>query len=591
MKRRGQSFFPLFPLKSIQSNISSAFTFLILLAIASTSLISYHLSEDAVVRNSEVYVGEVIKQVNENIQSYVDTMENISMFALTNKDVKYYVSRNTFLSDDELRPYQKRISDLFQSIQYTRKDIASIMVFGYNGRFVSDRRITSLNPNTKPEEQSWYLKAKSEGGKSVISTPHVQNIIQNEYRWVVSLSRELKSTDGIRGEGILLVDLNLSVINEICSNIHLGKRGYVFIVDQNGDIVYHPQQELIYGHLYNELIGRVTSGGNGSFITNDQNGKRIYTIRNTNFGWKIVGVAYTDELIADPGTMRNSFLLTGILGLAVTLIISFLLARSLSRPIKKLQGMMKHVESGNLDVLAEINQRDEIGQLSRTFNLMIGQIKRLMQQIIDTEKTKRTTELRLLQSQINPHFLYNTLDSIIWMAEQKQHEEVVTMTSALAKLFRASIAKENELVPLQVEIDHIGNYLLIQKMRYQEQLDYRIEVPDELMHVKTLKILLQPFVENAIYHGIKNKPEIGLIVITAREEGDNLVFEVIDNGLGMTAEKLQNVLKHQEREAKGGVGVLNVNERIQLFFGQEYGVHFDSEPEIGTRVTIIVPKR
>jgi two-component system sensor histidine kinase YesM len=215
----------------------------------------------------------------------------------------------------------------------------------------------------------------------------------------------------------------------------------------------------------------------------------------------------------------------------------------------------------------------------------------LLQQIIETEKKKRTTELRLLQAQINPHFLYNTLDSIIWMAEQKQHEEVVTMTSALAKLFRASIAKENELVPLQVEIDHIDNYLLIQKMRYQEQLDYRIEVPDELMHVKTLKILLQPFVENAIYHGIKNKPEIGLIVISAREEGDNLVFEVIDNGLGMTEEKLHNILKHQEREARSGVGVLNVNERIQLFFGQEYGVHFESELEIGTRVTIIVPKR
>ncbi|SEC81267.1 sensor histidine kinase [Paenibacillus sp. GP183] len=591
MRSRGQPSFPLFPLKSIQSNISTAFSLLILLAIASTSLISYRLSEDAVVRNSKVYVGEVINQVNENIQSYVDTMENISMFALTNKDVKYYISRNTFLSEEELRPYQKRISDLFQSIQYTRKDIASIMVFGYNGRFVSDRRITSLNPYTKPEEQSWYLKAKSEGGKSVISRPHVQNIIQNEYRWVVSLSRELKSTDGIRGEGILLVDLNMSVINEICSKINLGKRGYVFIVDQNGDIVYHPQQELIYGHLRSELIDRVTSAGNGSFIADDENGKRIYTINNTNFGWKIVGVAYTDELIADPSTMQNSFLLTGIIGLAVTLVISFLIARSLSRPIKKLQGNMKHVESGNFDVLAEINQRDEIGQLSRTFNLMIGQIKKLLQQIIETEKTKRTTELRLLQAQINPHFLYNTLDSIIWMAEQKQHEEVVTMTSALAKLFRASITKENELVPLQVEIDHIDNYLLIQKMRYQEQLDYRIEVPEELMQVKTLKLLLQPFVENAIYHGIKNKPEIGLIVISAREEGDNLVFEIVDNGLGMTAEKLQSILKHQEREARGGVGVLNVNERIQLFFGQEYGVHFESELEVGTRVTIVVPKR
>jgi two-component system sensor histidine kinase YesM len=582
---------PALQLKSIQSSISAAFSLLILFAIAATSLISYRLSEDAVIQNSQVYVGEVIKQVNGNIQSYVDTMENIALFAMTNKDVKYYISGNTFISEDELRPYEKRISDLFQSILYTRKDIASIMVFGYNGRFVSDRRITSLNPNAKPEAQSWYINAKNEGGKSVISPPHVQNIIQNEYRWVVSLSRELKSTDGIRGDGILLVDLNLSVINEICRNINLGKKGYVFIVDGAGNIVYHPQQQLIYSHLRTELLDRVMKTGDGSFIADDQDGERIYTIKNTDFGWKIVGVAYTNELIASPGTMRNSFLLTGALGLLVTLVISFLLASRLSRPIKNLQGIMKQVERGNFDIRAEINRRDEIGQLSRTFNIMVGQIKRLMQQIIQTEETKRKTELRLLQAQINPHFLYNTLDSIIWMAEQQQHEEVVTMTSALAKLFRSSINKEDELVPVRVEVEHIANYLLIQKTRYREMMDYSIDVPKELMQLKTLRILLQPFVENAIYHGIRHMPESGHIRITARWEDGSLVFEVADNGVGMDADKLQAIRRQQPQpSAKGsGVGIHNVDERIKLFFGPQYGVRIASAPDRGTCVTIVVP--
>lgn len=592
MKKRTDAMFPLFPLKSIQSSMSVAFSCLILFSIAITSLVSYSLSEEAVIKNSQVYVGEVIKQVNANIQSYVDNMENISLFALTNKDVKYYISENTFLGENELRPYEKRISDLFQSILYTRKDIASIMVFGYNGRFVSDRRITSLNPSTKLEDQVWYKNAKNEGGKSVISPPHVQNIIQNEYRWVVSLSRELKSTDGIKGQGILLVDLNLSVINQICRNINLGKRGYVFIVDQNGTVVYHPQQQLIYSNLRTERIDEVMKSGSGvSFIANDQDGKRIYTVQNTGFGWKIVGVAYTNELISNPGAIRNSFLLVGVLGLIVTLIISFLLASRLSRPIKNLQSIMKQVERGNFDVRAEINHINEIGQLSRTFNMMLGQIERLMQQIIQTQETKRKTELKLLQAQINPHFLYNTLDSIIWMGEQQKHEEVVRMTSALAKLFRASITKEEELVPISVEIEHINSYLLIQKMRYEEKLDYRIEVAEELMPLKTLKILLQPFVENAIYHGIKNKPDDGFILITGEEQGGNVVFKVTDNGLGMKPEQLNAMFRPAEKDrGGGGVGVINVLERIRLFFGEEYGVRFDSDPEVGTQVTIVVPK-
>ena len=287
MFRDRRPLLPLFPLKSIQSSISFAFSCLILVAIVVTSLINYQLSVAAVEKNSQGYIVEIIKQVNSNIQSYIDNMENISLLAMTNKDVKYYISRSSFISNADRRPYEKRISDLFQSILYTRKDIASIMVFGYNNRFVSDRRITSLNPNAKLQQQSWYTDAKSKGGQSVISAPHVQNIIQNEYRWVVSLSRELKSTDGITAEGIFLVDLNLSIINDICSKINLGKKGYVFIVDQNSNIIYHPQQQLIYSNLRKELIPEVMQAQSGSsFIADGPEGKRIYSVQDTNFGWK-----------------------------------------------------------------------------------------------------------------------------------------------------------------------------------------------------------------------------------------------------------------------------------------------------------------
>ena len=234
---------------------------------------------------------------------------------------------------------------------------------------------------------------------------------------------------------------------------------------------------------------------------------------------------------------------------------------------------------------------NEIGQLGRTFNIMVGQIKNLMGEIISTQENKRKSELQLLQAQINPHFLYNTLDSIIWMAEQKKSEDVVLMTSALAKLFRASITKDKELVPVRVEIDHITNYMLIQKMRYTEQMDYTIEVSESILPYKSLKILLQPFVENAIYHGIRNSPENGFIAIRGMERDNQIVFEVEDNGLGMSEEQLSRILMADDGDSAGkGIGISNVNERIKLYFGDEYGIQIRSRLEEGTCVTITIPK-
>ncbi|GAB6990784.1 cache domain-containing sensor histidine kinase [Paenibacillus pini] len=593
-KHRG-SLLPFFSFKSIQSSIFFTFSCLILITVLLTSVNSYRLSVDAIETNSQNYIQEIIKQVNSNIQSYIDNMENISLLAMTNKDVKYYISNNAFISTSDRRPYEKRISDLFQAILYSRKDISSIMVFGYNGHYVSDRRITVLNPYTKLENQSWYQNAKSKGGQSVISPPHIQNIIDNEYRWTVSLSRELKSTDGIQGEGIFLVDLNLSIINDICSKINLGKKGYVFVVDDAGNIIYHPQQQLLYSNLQTEQITKVIHAKNGeSFNVNDDKGKRIYSVQDTNFGWKIVGVTYADDLIVNEGTIRNSILLYALVGIFFSLLLSLFLSYRMSKPIRMLQRDMKKVERGNFDIRTEIMEINEIGQLGRSFNLMLAQIKNLMQEIIQNQEHKRKTELMLLQSQINPHFLYNTLDSIIWMGEQKQHEEVVLMTSALAKLFRASITKDKELVPIRIEFEHITNYLIIQKMRYNEQLNYEINIEPSAMPYMTLKILLQPFVENAIYHGIRNKPEPGNITIRGFEKESTIVFEVEDDGQGMTPEQLKLIWNPDptsiRKKTSGGIGINNVNERIKLYFGDQYGIQIRSELEEGTCVTITIPK-
>ncbi|UJF36450.1 sensor histidine kinase [Paenibacillus hexagrammi] len=258
-----------------------------------------------------------------------------------------------------------------------------------------------------------------------------------------------------------------------------------------------------------------------------------------------------------------------------------------------MESHIKLVEKGNFDLRVDIENTNEIGKLARSFNLMIYKIKELMQQIVYEQENKRMSELKALQAQIKPHFLYNTLDSIIWMAETGKLNEVVSMTSALAKLLRSSISKGGELVTIAVELEQIRHYLTIQQIRYRNKFTYSIDVPEELYQAKILKLVLQPLVENAIYHGMKHKAELGHIRITGQRKHNTIELAVVDDGVGMTEEKARTILSERKPVPDGftssGVGVQNVHERIELYFGVGYGLSFESELDEGTTVTILVP--
>ncbi|MFB9276110.1 cache domain-containing sensor histidine kinase [Cohnella cellulosilytica] len=572
----------LFRFRTIQSNIAAALAFMIVILALVMGFIAYRLSASAVQRTAQDFTAELIKQVNTNIQSYVNNMENISLLALNHRGVSGYLTGD---SDDEAS-----VTDFLRTIILSRKDIASIGVFGYNGRFVSDGGSGNLNPYVNVPDQSWYREAKEGQGKVFISPSHVQPVFKEDYRWVVSLSREIRSADNSRGIGVLLVDLNFSVINDILNGIELGKRGYVYILDRGGRVVYHPQQQLLYSNLKTEKIDEVLALGNGSFITDEGGQSRIYTVQDSGFGWKIVGVSYVGELVNNKGRMQTSFFTLGGISLVVALLLSFLLSRNLTRPIHQMQRHMSEVEKGNFDIQVPVDATREIGMLARAFNLMVVRIRELMAQVVKEQEFKRKSELNALQAQINPHFLYNTLDSIVWMAENDKSAEVVRMTSALARLFRASISKGSELVPVRNEIEHISNYLTIQKMRYRDKLDFRIDVDDAIKSSLTLKVLLQPLVENAIYHGVKNRYGTGTIRITGERKGETIVLQVSDNGVGMDEATRRALLTPAADPKQGkGVGLTNVHERIRLYFGKAYGLTIESEPDEGTTVTVTIP--
>lgn len=296
-------------------------------------------------------------------------------------------------------------------------------------------------------------------------------------------------------------------------------------------------------------------------------------------------------------TRRTIYVAVGVFGALVVIVwwLTFVITESIARPIRALSENTRLVGKGNFTIRAPKDENDEIQLLSQNFNQMVERIGDLVEDVKLEQLQLRDTELKLLQSQINPHFLYNTLDTIVWLAEDKQYEEVITMVNALSDFFRTSLSKGKSFITIGEEKSHVESYLKIQQFRYQDILDYEINIPLELESYQVLKLTLQPLVENALYHGIKTKRGKGKITITAKQKGADIILIVSDNGKGMSANKLDLVRKEISRrgaeEPFNGFGLYNVNERICLNYGKGYGLVMESEEGVGTKSIITIPVR
>jgi two-component system sensor histidine kinase YesM len=309
-------------------------------------------------------------------------------------------------------------------------------------------------------------------------------------------------------------------------------------------------------------------------------------------GWTVVGVANINELFVNREETQTIYLESALLLLLSAFVIAVLFSDKLAKPITALKLSMKEVEKGNFDGVKVVRRgEDEIGMLYNSFYAMTEEIQNLMEDKSRSQKEKYRLELRALQAQINPHFMYNTLDSIVWMAEGGNNKEVVIMTSTLGKLLRQSISNEEEFVTIEREVDYAKSYLIIQKMRYTDQLTFEIEVDPAIYNYKIVKLTLQPLVENAIYHGIKYKETMGKIVITGKETEEGILIQIIDDGIGMEEETLNHIFDKKKRINKNnGVAVENVNRRLKLYYGENYGLQYESKLNVGTIVSIFLPK-
>ncbi len=596
MRRTGNFFYRF---NKIQTAILFSFSVLIIIALIIFTLISLTYTRLTIFENSISYTTQIISQVNDDIDSYIDYMENTSILLLNDNDLQTYLfSENSlgllFSSDDTgyMTNEEQRMVSQIKTIKEIRPDIVNVVAIADNGKSIVNDQMEELNPYVNIEELQWYIDTMESQEGINVSSSHLQNLLRSNYQWVITLSRQIINEETKESEGIFFVDLNYESISDLCNKSKIGEDGYIFIIDREGNIIYHPQQQLLYGGLKEEYIEEILESENSYFEVDDWNGSYLYTMTTSEkTGWTVVGVADTAELLQNNGITQISYIIVAIALILGALIISGYIAKNITKPLEQMRKSMSMVEQGKFsEANIEVVGTKELVELSESFNGMTYRIDELMKQNVLEQKEKRKSELKALQAQINPHFLYNTLDSIIWMSAAGKNEEVADMTSALSKLFRQSISNEREELTIEEEIEYVKSYLIIQKMRYKDKMEYDIDIEKKIYQVPIIKFALQPLVENAIYHGLKYKEGKGMLLIKGYQIGEKVSIEIIDNGDGMTEHQLMYIFDEKQTDyKKNGVGVVNVQKRLQLHYGSEYGIEYKSEKGKGTTATITVP--
>lgn len=569
--------------------------------------------ERVVERQVEGHTMQLIGKVNEALNSKMENLQNMTYLIAFDPDIEAFLNDKMPLNDDDAdsepmnmgtiaEAEQNRLYGIKQTLQgFTTlyPEIAGIVLVNASGDYISNE----MYPRAEQSliQENWYQKASANPGIfMVLGQPKERNLtthVRYKDDEIVSVARSITDEASGRVRGVIMIDLKLRSVSQAARNVTLGKSGYVMVTDAEGQSVYKPEHPLIE-HIPTDWF---PSGESGTFTADTEGGTLLFMYQSSTFtGWRTVGVFPTRDSISEVRQIQfyvvSFVFVVCLFGLSASLWFS----RSIAQPIFRLMSYMRRAETGNLRPGRWSDRADEIGMLGNSYNRMLVQIRQLISLNELRERQKRDAEIRSLQEHIKPHFLYNTLDTIHWMARKEGAEDVSGMVGALSRLFRIGLSKGQDYIPLHSEIEHMTSYMQIQQTRYRDRLQYTLNIPEELRDLFVLKLLLQPLIENAIYHGIKGRRGPGHIRVEARLEHNRLLLTVQDNGAGMSNERLAEMqqlleapLASLEASSPGmtgkSYGMLNVQARLRLSFGDEYGIVLESQEGEGTNVTIIHP--
>lgn len=570
--------------RGMQFMISVSFTLVSVLGMVFVGIFLYRnygeAAEKVVTNDSQ----KIINQVEINVNSYLRNMMRVS-------DAMYYhVIKNKDFSQESI---DQELKLLYEA---NKDNLVNVSCFNLDGELIGSAPFTNRKEDVDITGQSWFTHAAEQMENLHFSELHIQDIFEtgsNKPCWVVSLSRGVELiNNGKMTEGILLVDLDFSGIRRLFTRINNDETGYVYLIDGDGKIIYHPLHNLIFSNKLKENNYVASRYEDGAYKERFQGKNRMVVVKTVGYtGWKIVSVTPIKQFYQDFSRVKIMATVIIIIAIIIMIFANRFLAVRVVQPLKKLEDSLKWIGVDE-EPQIYIGGSQEIQHLGETIASMVDQLRQLTDDIVREQEEKRKSELDALQSQINPHFLYNTLDSIMWMIEAEQYEDAIAMVSSLGRLLRISISKGKNIITIGEELEHARSYLDIQKYRYKNKFTSYFEVEEGIEKYKTIKLIIQPLIENAIYYGMEYMDGDGEIHIRAYSNETEIFIEVEDNGLGIPQEQLENLLTDQTRSRSrgSGIGIQNVHQRIQLYFGKKYGLEIISEPDEGTMVRIHLPK-
>ena len=569
-----------------------------------TGFLSFRISSGIVFKMAEESSIELIDRISEEMDSLLsDTI--YFMYHVQEIPVLMQGLRESFETIERRYLTDFNVSSELQFISDYKKEIFGIYILGENKSKFKSNYYTFREDDLR--STVWYKKVFASDVLESFGPYKDSHTVKTAENWGMEFfSLGIPYVDRFTGNrvGIILAEIEKQTITEILDST-LGKTGFILLLDNDNNILLAPDNfnekidlggfpravpENFKELIINQRFLGIESSPGAEIVTSDD---YIFIYRSLGItNWKVVGVIPYRELRVDKNNSIWFIILTAFLSCILAGVASFKLSSRIVSPVTELTALMQKVEEGNLTVRMPELGHDEIGKLSSGFNVMAGKLKNSMDQIYHDQSTIRKTELQLLQAQINPHFLYNTLDAIKYLIKREQNRDAVKMVVSLARFFRSSLSKGRAVIPLSEELDRIENYLTILRLRYKNKFSYEIDVPAHLLESRILKLSLQPIVENAIYHGIKEQPEDGILRISARGYDDKVVIEVEDSGKGMSDEKIGELNSRIHERSRGNersYGLHNVQERIEIFFGREYGLLFRQRAGGGTIVSMTLP--
>ena len=528
-----------------------------LLFVLFLSSIFYYTSKYIIMNKEIEYTNGNVISTSRYITLYADKLKNIINLLSVDADV-----RNFLISGNE--DSKKSIEKMIYSILDSNKGIKNITVIGKNGNIVSSDKNNDMKISENMMKEKWYVDAINNSDMPVFNPSRKNSTSSmNSALWFLSISRDIKNSKG-ENLGVIVFDIKYEILERYLNSISFGKQIDNIIVDKNNNIIYYKDVKCFADK---KCLAKFSE-------KNKNKDTYLYETQIENTNWNLRSLANTNDLVTLKKNFSHIVIIIFLVSLAFSSIITFIVITKILRPLIKLENHMQNFENNLREFHLSEKTGYEVQNLVEHFNVMVEKIKYL-----------REYEIKALHSQINPHFLYNTLDTIIWMAEFEDNEKVISITKSLANYFRLSLSNGHEKIPLKDEIMHTKEYLFIQKQRYEDKLSYFFNIEDEsLLSIEVPKIIIQPIVENSIYHGIKNLSGNGIITIDVYRENSTVNISVKDNGIGF--EKA----KQFKKSKTGGVGFQNVDKRIKFYYGKNYGVFINKDNKTeGAEVVIKIP--